>query len=132
MSRGNLMERAARRFASRRTGVLSSSVVYSRGDKSCTVSAAMAATKFTRTDEGGLNLSDEHRSFIIAAADLVFDGESATFEPAAGDQVRQTIGSVVEVYEVMAPAGEPVWAWHDRFGIERVIHAKRIDQESVE
>lgn len=124
----NLMERAAARLDQRHRGWASSPVVYSRGLAQCELQASIGSTAFNRTDASGLAITDEHRDFIVAAADLVLAGER--IEPAAGDQVRQIIAGAVHVFEVMAPAGEPVFRYSDPSRITLRIHSKRIDTET--
>lgn len=69
----------------------------------------------------------ESRDYLITTADLMLDG-SATL-PQRGDCIRETQGSLVFVYEVMAPGNEPPWRYSDPYRRALRIHTKQTDVE---
>ena len=90
---------------------LSRTVVYKRGADTVSVSAAPGRTEFPVDSETAVLESYESRDWMIKAADLVLGEETVLPEP--GDQVRDTQGATVYVYEVMAPAGEQHYRFAD-------------------
>ena len=137
---GNLMARMARRADQRRRDFASETVSYS-GDRqpvrgeggaalTCELLATVGRTAFERSAENGLLVADEHRDYLITAADLELGGQVVA--PLAGDRIRQEIGGVIEVYEVMAPAGVDVFEKRDPAGLMLRIHTKRVGREAVQ
>jgi hypothetical protein len=105
------------------------SVTYSRGDDSVVVSAVPGKTVF-RVDTGeGSAERLVRRDYLIKAADLVLSGE--VVRPARGDLIRETRGEKVEVYEVMAPGGEPEFLELDNDGQVLRIHTLHVAQEDA-
>lgn len=90
---------------------LARTVVYKRGANSVSVSAAPGSTDFPVDSETAVLETYESRDWMIKAADLILDGSTVLPEP--GDQVRDTQGATVYVYEVMAPAGEQHYRFAD-------------------
>ena len=103
----NLLGEAAAWLAAQRHAHLTTAVTYVRGDDQVVLLATIGRTRFTSTDEYGRVLRHEARDYLVRAADLVLDGVAV--RPWSGDQVRE--GG--QVYEVMAPAGEPEWTYAD-------------------
>lgn len=105
-------------------------VVYQRGASQVTVSATIGRTLLKLDDDyGGIRMEWTDRDFLIQAADLVLGTETIT--PQRGDQVKETVGSIVTTYEVAAYGNEPPWRQSDPFGIVLRIHTKRIDSVAV-
>jgi len=69
----------------------------------------------------------EARDFLIEAADLEEFGE-----PERGDRVMDTLNGKVELFEVMAPGGEPHFRYSDPYRKVFRIHTKHVGTESAE
>ncbi len=111
--------------------VAGESVEYVRGSGSDAVAVAIAGAVHSEqgyelTGEGGISLTHESDDWLILVADLVLDGEPAV--PAAGDQIRQTVGDTVIVYTVMPIPGKNCF---ERVGggCRYRIHTKQTGEE---
>ena len=69
----------------------------------------------------------ESRDFLVRTADL--DLGAGPILPRAGDQVRETVGLSVFVYEVNAPGGQPPFRYSDPYRRVLRIHTKHIATE---
>jgi len=99
---------------------MSKTVTISYGGNSVSLSATVGRTIFKQLDAYGRLIRTESRDFLVRAADLVLGGSQA--EPVSGMQITED----TYTYEVMAPAGEPVWRWADINRITRRIHTKQV------
>ena len=124
---GNLLEQGAQWLEDQRHQHLTTSVVYARAITSVTVSATIGRTEFETVDESGLLQKFESRDFLIKTTDLVLNFVQ-TF-PKAGDKIKESDGSTTYLYEVMAPAGEPVFRYSDQYRKTLRIHTKFIGTE---
>lgn len=107
-------------------------VTYSRGPRSVSLSATLGSTAFRIGDPlGGTRIERTDRDFLIAVADLILGG--LTVLPERGDEVRVTRadGATVDVYEVLAPGGEPVFRWSDSHRTTIRIHTKHVGTEEA-
>jgi len=109
---------------SQRHAFCSTAVVYSRGEDTVTLSATIGSTVFEQTDEYNVVERTESRDFLVRAVDLVM-------VPERGDQVRETVGTQVFVYEVMAPGSEPHYRYSDPNRATLRIHTKHVDTEEA-
>lgn len=125
----DLMDRGSEMLGRMRRAHISRPVTYRRGEQSAQLDAAVGSTAFERTDDYGVIHRVESRDYLIAAADLVIAGE--TVRPVAGDRVEEPGPDVLHVYEVIAPAGEPVWRYSDPQRRTIRIHTKLVRTESV-
>lgn len=104
-------------------------VTYQRGTEQVTVPATIGRTLLKLDDGfGGVRMEWTDRDFLIHAAELVLGGSPAL--PARGDQVRETVGAVTFIYEVMAPGKEPAWRWSDPYRKLLRIHTKHLGTET--
>ena len=104
-------------------------VVYMRGIASVDVAATIGQTIFEQEYEFGGIQRIQSRDFLIRTADLVLDSEQVL--PMAGDQIRETAGQKMFVYEVMAPGSEPPFRYSDPFRKALRIHTKHIATEDA-
>ena len=123
----DLLQKGMAWLESQRTKFMTQSVVYQRGEDSVEVPATIGTTVFNVDDGDGALLKFEARDYLILAADLLLDGNAIL--PKRGDCIRETSGSQVFTYEVMAPGDEPCWRWSDGYRQTLRIHTKQTDME---
>ncbi len=101
-------------------------VTYARGALEKEIPASVGKTVFKVETGYGLFGRVEARDYLIEVADLAQFGE-----PARGDRVKEALNGKVELFEVMAPGGEPHFRYSDAFRRVFRIHAKHVGtQES--
>lgn len=115
-------------LAQQRTEHMSQSVVYVRDADSVTVPATIGRTEFEIDDGQGLIQKYESRDFLVQTADLILDGTAKL--PERGDQIRETQGATIYVYEVLAPGQERPWRYSDPYRQTLRIHTKHIETET--
>jgi hypothetical protein len=125
----DLLERASAWLENQRVKHITRTVVYQRGVETLDVLATIGQTVFQIDDGAGAMLRVESRDYLIAATDLALGGSLAL--PQRGDRIRETQGTQVFVYEVMAPGDEPHWRWSDPYRKTLRIHTKQVDQETT-
>jgi len=106
---------------------LSRTVTYRRGASTVEVLATVGATRFEADDGSGMVIEMESRDYLIAAADLVLDGQQVL--PERGDQVLETRDGVTHVYEVMDLGPEKHFVTCDPDGRTLRIHTKFVGIE---
>ena len=89
-----------------------------RGGTPRTIPAVVGRTVFRASDGYGMTTRTESRDFIVRTADM-------PEEPRRGDRFVWK----GRAYEVLAPAGQPVWLWCDGFMNARRIHTKETGWE---
>jgi len=128
---GDMLDRGAAFLESQRHQHMTRSVVYRRGTDEKEVQATIGKTDFEQADDSGLIHRVESRDFLVRTADL--DLGAGLILPRAGDQVRETVGTIagsVFVYEVNAPGGQPPFRYSDPYRRTLRIHTKYIGTES--
>jgi len=128
---GDLLDRGAAFLDAQRHQHLSRPVVYRRGTDEKEVQTTIGKTEFEQVDDvGGAGLIHrvESRDFLVRTAEL--DLGAGPILPRAGDQVRETVGTSVLVYEVNAPGGQPPWRYSDPYRRVLRIHTKHIGTET--
>ena len=125
---GDLLDRGLAFLDDQRHKHMSRTVVYQRGAEAKEVLATIGKTEFEQADDAGLIHRVESRDFLIRTADL--DLGSGPVLPRAGDQVRETVGTQVFVYEVNAPGGQPPFRYSDPYRKALRIHTKHIGTET--
>ena len=128
MSVSDLFERGAAWLADQLKTHASVAVIYQRDAEQVAVRATVGRTLLKLDDgEGGVVLVWTDRDFLISAADLILGGSPIL--PQRGDRIRETLGTVTRVYEVMAPGDEPPWRHSDPYGRVLRIHTKLVKTE---
>lgn len=112
-----MLEAAAKSLRTAQLDAVADDVVYRRGGESIELKAVPGRTVFRTTDDSGAYVRTETRDFIVPAGSLAF-------EPEPGDEI---VFSGM-VYEVLAPGGESVWRWSDRYRTALRIHTKEIGE----
>ncbi|CAG0972692.1 hypothetical protein PHYC_01335 [Phycisphaerales bacterium] len=125
---GDLLDRGSAFLDDQRHKHMSRTVVYQRGAEAKEVLATIGRTEFEQADDAGLIHRVESRDFLVRAADL--DLGAGPILPRAGDQVRETVGTQVFVYEVNAPGGQPPFRYSDSYRRVLRIHTKHIGTET--
>lgn len=125
----DLLQQGAAFVDAQRHEHLTRTVTYERGASSVELAATVGRTVFEQADESGFIRKVESRDFLVRRTDLILDG-SATL-PKAGDRVREADGSQTQVYEVMAPGGEPPFRFSDSYRKTLRIHTKHVATEGA-
>jgi hypothetical protein len=125
---GDLLDRGSAFLDDQRHKHMSRTVVYQRGAEAKEVLATIGRTEFEQADDAGLIHRVESRDFLVRTADL--DLGAGPILPRAGDQVRETVGTQVFVYEVNAPGGQPPFRYSDPYRRVLRIHTKHIGTET--
>ena len=125
----DLIANGAAWLADQRKAHLSKEIAYVTGATTVTVLASIGKTEFEVVGEGsvggGVMERFESRDFLVATADLLN-------APARGDQIRETLGSTVFVFEVMAPVqSAPPWRWADAQRTAYRIHTRLVSKETA-
>lgn len=124
---GDLLDRGAAFLDAQRHQHLSRLVLYRRGADQKEVHATIGKTEFEQADDAGLIHRVESRDFLVRTGDL--DLGAGSILPRAGDQVRETVGLSVFVYEVNAPGGQPPFRYSDPYRRVLRVHTKHIATE---
>ena len=125
---GDLLDRGSAFLEEQRHRHMSRTVVYKRGAEAKELQATIGKTEFEQADEAGLIHRTESRDFLIRTVNL--DLGAGPILPRAGDQVRETVGASVFVYEVNAPGGQPPFRYSDPYRRTLRIHTKHIGTET--
>jgi len=123
----DVLETASNWLEDQRTEHASRTVTYERGADSVEVSASIGRTIFDVGNGFGLVERTESRDYLVLTDDLVLGGGGTL--PERGDRVRETQGTAVFVYEVMAPGKEPHWRYSDPYRKTLRIHTKHVATE---
>lgn len=109
----------------------SQTVVYARGPNSVSVQTTFGK-KLLRLDDGfgGLRVQWTDMDFLIAAADLTFDGVTP-ITPHRGDFIYLTQGTDVQTFEVFPFGNEPPWRFSDPYQLMYRIHAKYVAKNPI-
>lgn len=125
----DLLKQTSAWLEGKRHDSLTVSVTYARGASSVELLATVGRTVFELRDDYGGVEKTEARDYLVRTEDLVIDGALAL--PERGDEVRETEGAQVFVYEVMAPGKEPHWRYSDPYRQTLRIHTKHIATEET-
>ena len=111
-----MLEEAAAWLNSQREECLSIPVQYQfRSGGSVELTATVGRTLFRTEDQYGVTIRIESRDFLVSV-------DQMPREPQRGDRITHA----GRVYEVLAPASEPVWRWSGPQHVTRRIHTKEI------
>jgi hypothetical protein len=95
-------------------------VTYLRGLDAINIQATVGRSVFQIVSGEGAAETVERRDYIVRAADLRVGGVVTL--PEVGDRVRETVGSQVQEYEVVATGQEPHYRKSDPDGMALRIH----------
>jgi len=125
----DVLQEGARWLEEQRLQFMTRKVLYQRGTSSVEVNATIGKTIFTLDNGFGVREQHEVRDYLIAAAELVLDGNLTL--PKRGDRLRETSGATVFLYEVMAPGKEPEFRFSDLYRYSFRIHTKLVGTEAI-
>jgi len=97
------------------------------GDVISDVNATVGKHIFEIINGFGIIERWESRDYLILSEDLNFG--SGPVVPERGDEIRETVGSIVYIYEIMAPSGEDFYMYSDPFRQTLRIHTKQVRTE---
>ena len=121
----DLIATGAAWLADQRKAHLSKEIGYVSGATTTTLLATIGRTEFEVVGEGGVMERTESRDFIVATADM-----PGAQSQARGDQIRETVGATVHLFEVMAPVqSAPAWRWADASRTAYRIHTRLVGTE---
>jgi hypothetical protein len=123
----DILAQASEWLEGKRHALRSTSINYVRGGASVAVLATIGKTVFEQRDSYGMIEKTESRDYLIRTVDLVLSGLATL--PERGDRIRETVGDVVFVYEVMAPGDEPHYRYSDLYRKTVRVHTKHVDTE---
>jgi len=123
----DMLEDGARWLEDQRLQFMTRKVVYQRAAVSVEVNATVGKTIFQVDNGYGARERIEARDYLIATAELILSGSPVL--PKRGDHIRETQGTTVFVYEVLAPGKEPEWRYSDLYRQTLRIHTKLIGTE---
>ena len=109
-------------LAGRLKSHVSQSITYRRGILSRSLLATIGSTAFELTDHEQRLTRVESRDYLVTAADLLLGGKVEL--PKRGDLIEETINGVVHLYQVLAPGGEDVYSFSDRYNTTLRVHTK--------
>jgi len=125
----DLLQQGAAFLDDQRHAHLTRTVTYERGASTVDLAATVGRTVYEQADESGFIRKIESRDFLVRRTDLVLDGSAAL--PRAGDRVRETDGFETQIFEVMAPGGEPPFRFSDPYRNTLRIHTKHVATENT-
>ncbi len=123
----DVLDKGSAWLEDQRTRHMTRMVVYQRGGDSMELAATIGRTEFEQADEFGVIHKTESRDYLVLTADLVLAGIQTL--PKAGDRIRETDGTRIFVYEVMAPGSEPPYRYSDSYRRTLRIHTKYVGTE---
>lgn len=99
-------------------------VTYERGADSVILNATRGKTVFEVDDGFGSIERWEAKDFLILTADLILN--SIEVLPERGDLIKDIVGTLTYVYEIMSPRNEPDFRFSDPWRQTLRIHTKQI------
>jgi hypothetical protein len=121
------ISQAAEWLRAKRKAYLATRITYHRGEASVALDVSLGKSVFETDDGRGATIVVERRDFIVPVADLVLGGERV--KPQAGDQIRETVGDVVHVHEVMGAGKEPPVVYGDGHKLTWRAHTAQVATE---
>lgn len=99
------------------------SVTLVRGAAEAIITATPSMRDYLVEDADGIVTTIHSRDYAIDADPIVAGVEIV---PRPGDQIKETIRGVVNVFEVMGIGTRPAVEWADTNGTRLLVHTKRI------
>ena len=96
------------------------SVTYVRGASETELTAEVQLQDYEISGDGGMATVVQSRDYLLTASELSFTPD----DPRVGDQIKETIGGVVKLFEVMPIGQRPCWQWADTSQRKVLVHTK--------
>lgn len=125
----DLLESASAWLDQMRLKHCSRTVTYQRGAASVDIPATVGSTTYEIDDGYGVVEAWESRDYLIPTESLVLNEQQTL--PQRGDRIRETAGTRVFLYEVMAPGKEPHFVYSDPYRRTLRIHTKHVERLDV-
>lgn len=123
----DLLKRGAEWLARQLRDHAGQEVHYRRGSSVLQTWATVGRTEFQVDDgQGSTRIEHSDRDFLLLAGEFFLNGRLA--EPRPGDRVEEFSSEGHFIYEVMAPAGLPVWRYDDPYRQMIRVHTKLVEQ----
>lgn len=111
-----------KRGLERLRSVAGKTVTYRRGAQAVALQAVTGQSEYSTVDDAGMPVANQSRDFLVAAAELVLDGEEV--EPKVGDVIEELDGTRVRTHIVIALGDDQPWRWSDSGRSTRRVHTK--------
>ncbi len=98
------------------------SVTYVRGEGETELTAEVDLYDQRRSGPDGAETTSQVRGYTITATDLAFT-------PRVGDQIKETIGGVVKLFEVLPIDDGRCFKWVDAGERKMLVHTKYVGTE---
>ena len=118
---GDLLDKGSAWLESQRSKHMSRDVTYARGLITAVVKTTVGRTEYETDDGQVVRTEYTDRDFLISVADLVLGGSPKL--PDKGDQIRETQGTSVLIFEVMG------WRYSDPYRRTFRIETKHVGTE---
>ena len=118
---GDLLDKGSAWLESQRSKHMTRDVTYARGLIAAVVKATVGRTEYETDDGQVVRTEYTDRDFLISVADLVLGGSPSL--PDEGDQIRETQGTSVLIFEVMG------WRYSDPYRRTFRIETKHVGTE---
>lgn len=123
-------ESAVKGHAARLTAAAGVLITLKRGTSTTlAVKAVPAETRRDTQTFEGLPITIRTRDYIIKASDYLIG--AVAVEPAEGDLIEETLGAMVNVYELVPKFGEPAWRWSDQRHSAYRVHSELQSMRAV-
>lgn len=100
------------------------SVTYARGPLSVSLTAVPTLHEYEVVDDEGFGIVMLSRDYLVHTEDLVLGGSEIA--PRAGDRITETVGGVVDTYEVMPLGQKKEYEPADSDGLLLLVHTKQV------
>ena len=120
---GDLLDKGSAWLESQRKQHMTRDVTYARGIITAVVKATIGRTEYETDDGQVVRTEFTDRDFLISVADLILNGVATL--PEEGDQIRETQGTSLLIFEVMG------WRYSDPYRRTFRLETKHVGTESV-
>jgi hypothetical protein len=120
---GDMLDKGSAWLESQRTLHMTRDVTYARGIITAVVKATIGRTEYETDDGQVVRTEFTDRDFLISVADLILNGLARL--PEEGDQVRETQGTNILIFEVMG------WRYSDPYHRTFRMETKHVGTENV-
>ena len=120
----NILQRGTAWLGERLKESASVSIVYMRRSVLASLSATVTSHEYEIVDEEDVTTIARSRDYILHSADLAAGG--IELPPRAGDRIREEVGGVVQLFEVLPAGMRNEYETVDTDDVLYVVHTKRV------